>query len=287
MHLRLIGRAATLAALMLPTLVCAPKRAGAQQAAATATAARLSTVEQIKDDFAAVPCRDGERLAAVEALFEKAGAPESDVSVEKYKGVENLVVVKRGESDERIVVGAHYDKVSDGCGAVDNWTGIVAVSHLFRSLKDVPMKKTLVFVAFGKEERGLVGSHAMANAIGKERAAAYCAMVNIDSLGLAPPQVADNMSSRKLRDLAATLAKEMKMPFASAGIPGADSDSSSFMSKRIPAITIHGMSRDWHEILHSSRDQSSKVNAAHVYMGYRLALALITRVDESPCAAYR
>jgi Zn-dependent M28 family amino/carboxypeptidase len=282
MHPRLRRRAAALTALLLLTFLHAPQHAGARQ-----TAFKLSTVEQIKEDFAAVPCKNDERLEAVKALFERAGASASDVSVEKYKGVENLVLVKKGESDERIVVGAHYDKVSDGCGAVDNWTGIVAVSHLFRTLKDVPLKKTLVFVAFGKEETGLVGSRAMANAIGKERGAGYCAMVNIDSLGLAPPQVADNMSSRKMKDLAASLAKEMKMPFASARIPGADSDSSSFMSKRIPAVTIHGMSLDWRTVLHTRRDQASRVNPANVYMGYRLALALVTRADESPCAAYR
>src|SRR3712207_7015935 len=46
---------------------------------------------------------------------------------------------------------------------------IVALSHLYRTLKDVPLKKTLVFVAFGKEEKGLVGSRAMTDAIGKEQ----------------------------------------------------------------------------------------------------------------------
>jgi Zn-dependent M28 family amino/carboxypeptidase len=250
-------------------------------------APRLSSPEQFKEEFAAVPCRNEERLAAARALFEKAGAAASDVSTEAYKDVENLVVVKKGETEERVVVGAHYDKVADGCGALDNWTGVVALAHLFGTLRDVPLRKTLVFVAFGKEEKGLVGSRAMAKAIDKEGAARYCAMINIDTLGLAPPQVADNMSSRKLRDLAAAAAKEMKMPFASAGVAGADSDSTPFIARRIPAVTIHGMSRDWRELLHTGRDRAGKVNPLHVYMGYRLALALIARVDAAPCDAFR
>ena len=255
---------------------------GAQQTAVT-----LSSPERIKEEFAAVPCKNEGRLEAVKSIFEKAGASASDVSVDKYKDVENLVVVKKGESEERIVVGAHYDKVSDGCGAVDNWTGIVTLSHLFRTLKDVHMKKTLVFVAFGKEEKGLVGSRAMTKAIGKDEAARYCAMINIDSLGLAPPQVAENMSSKKMRELAAAVAKEMKMPFGSAGIGGADSDSSSFMAKHIPAVTIHGMNNDWRTVLHSSNDKASKVNPLNVYMGYRLTLAMLARMDASACNAYR
>ena len=81
------------------------------------------------------------------------------------------------------------DKVNTGCGALDNWTGIVALAHVFRALRSVPLKKTILFVGFGKEEEGLVGSHAMVDAIKKDGVSEYCAMINIDSLGLAVPQV--------------------------------------------------------------------------------------------------
>lgn len=247
----------------------------------------VSTPEQIKEDFSAVPCDDKKRLESVKSLFERAGVPSSEVTIEKYKDVENFVWIKKGESSEKIVIGAHYDKVADGCGALDNWTGVVTLSHLYRTLKDIPLKKTLVIVAFGKEEKGLIGSRAMANAIDKDQAAEYCAMINVDTLGLSPPQVADNMSSKKLAQFTEDLAKEMKMPFARASIPGADSDSSSFVAKKIPAVTIHGMNNDWPKLLHSSNDQSAKVNPGSVYLGYRLVLAMVVRLDQSPCAAYK
>lgn len=247
----------------------------------------ISTPEQIKTEFDAVPCNNEERLTAVRALFEKIGAAASDISIDKYKNVENLVIRKRGASEEKIIIGAHYDKVSDGCGAIDNWSGIVAIAHVYRSLKGVALKKTVLFIAFGKEEKGLVGSRAMVDAIKKEEVAQYCQMINIDSLGLAAPQVADNMSTKKLRTFAADLAKEMEMPFSSAAIPGADADSSSFIAKKIPALTIHGLSNEWPRILHGRNDQASKVNSTSVYLGYRLALAMVRRLDESPCDEYR
>lgn len=247
----------------------------------------VSTPEQIKAEFDSVPCKNEERLGAARAMFVRMGALESDVSVVKYKSVENLVVRKAGASQETIVIGAHYDKVADGCGAIDNWTGVVAVAHLYQSLKDVPLNKTVLFVAFGQEEKGLVGSRAMAGAIGKDQAAQYCEMVNIDSLGLSIPQVADNMSSRKLGALAADVAKGMKMQFGHASIPGADADSSSFLAKGIPAVTLHGLTSDWASILHSRKDQAARVNPASVYLGYRLALALVLRLDSSPCTEYR
>src|SRR5882724_1252143 len=198
---------------------------------------KISTPEDIKADFNSVPCKNDERLAAVKALFEKARAPESDISVEKFKGVENLVVRIRGSSVDSIVIGAHYDKVPDGCGAIDNWSGIVALAHIYKGFKDVTPEKTLIFVAFGKEEKGLLGSKAMVKTIKKEEIEQYCAMVNIDSLGMAAPQAPENLSSKLLVNRAAELAKQMKIPFSKVSVNG-DADSSSFIGKKIPAITI-------------------------------------------------
>ena len=256
-------------------------------AAAQDAASNVSTPDDIAKDFASVPCDDTERLAAVRALYERAGASASDITMDQHDNVENLVVTKKGASPEKIVIGAHYDKTPEGCGAVDNWTGQVALTHLYRTLKDIPLKKTLVFVAFGREEKGLIGSRAMTRDIDATQAAGYCAMINIDSLGLGPPQVADNMSSKKLARFTGELAKEMEIPFAHASIGRANSDSSSFVAKKIPAVTIHGLNNHWSTILHSKSDQAEKVNAASVYLGYRLALAMIVKLDASTCDAYR
>ncbi|HVG33500.1 MAG TPA: M20/M25/M40 family metallo-hydrolase [Pyrinomonadaceae bacterium] len=248
---------------------------------------KISTLEQLGEEFSSVPCKNEERLAAVKALFEKVGAPASDISIDHFKDVDNLVVLKRGTSTEKIVIGAHYDKVANGCGAIDNWTGIVALAHLYRSLKDVTLKKTLVFVAFGKEEKGLIGSHAMVGAIKKEELSQYCSMVNIDSLGLGPLQVADNMSSDKLGDLAAELALKMKVPLSRIVIENADADSSSFKGKKVPALTISGLNDDWRSVMHSSNDQPSVVNPTSVYLGYRLILYLLAHLEDSACTAYK
>ncbi len=272
-------RAASLVALVLLLAVLPATAANAPS--------KVSTLEDIQKEFGAVPCEDKERLAAVKALFEKAGAPGSAIALDKYDDVENLVVVKQGESAEKIVIGAHYDKVADGCGAVDNWTGQVALTHLYQTLRDIPLKKTLVFVAFGREEKGLVGSRAMTKAIPEDQLAQYCAMINIDSLGLGSPQVADNMSSKALAKFTGELAKELEIPFGHASIGRANSDSSSFVARKIPAVTIHGLNNDWSKILHSGRDQATRVNHASVYLGYRLALAMIVRLDQAACAAYR
>ncbi len=248
---------------------------------------KISTEEEIKAGFDSVPCKNDDRLRAAKALFEKMGAAATDVSVDKHKDVENLVVRKQGTTRETIIIGAHYDKAGVGCGAVDNWTGIVTIAHLYRSLKTAPLKKSVLFVAFGREEEGLIGSRAMADAIPLDQLSQHCEMLNIDSLGVGAPQVAANMSHKKLTAFTAKLAADMGMPFGEAAIAGADSDSSSFLRKTIPALTIHGLTEEWPTVLHGKNDQVTKVNPLSVYLGYRLALALVFRLDDLPCNQFK
>ena len=276
-------RAPALLALLLPL-------AAAMAGPADRMAPTVATPDDIAQDVLAVPCDNAQRQAAVRALYERMGANPADLRVERFSdrgGVENLVLVKPGRSPDTIVIGAHYDKTGDGCGAVDNWTGQVAAARLYQTLRDVALEKTLVFVAFGREEEGLVGSRAMANAIPEDRLPTYCGMVNIDSLGLARPQVADNMSTRPLLQLAKDLAKELDIPFKHAALGRANSDSSAFVARTIPAVTIHGLDRKWMRVLHRREDQATRVDATGVYLGYRLALAMVARLDRAPCNAYR
>jgi len=70
----------------------------------------------------------------------------------------NIIAIKPGTSSERIVIGAHYDSVSVGRGAFDNASGVALMLQLAQDLKSVSTPYTLVFVAFGAEEPGLLGS---------------------------------------------------------------------------------------------------------------------------------
>ncbi|MBO0799196.1 MAG: M20/M25/M40 family metallo-hydrolase [Blastocatellia bacterium] len=252
---------------------------------------RLSTPEEIKSEFDSVPCKNEERQSAVKSLFERMGADPADITIDKYKKVENVVIRKAASSpesgNEKIVIGAHYDKTAMGCGAVDNWTGIVTLAHIYRTLKDVPLNKTVLFIAFGEEEKGLVGSAAMVEPIKKEEAADYCAMINMDSFGLAVPQVIEDISSKKLVDLTQNIAKKLDLPFQRAYFSGGTSDSDSFLKKKIPAITLHGLSNNWKNILHTGFDKPASVKSESVYLGYRLTLALLVSIDKSSCQEFR
>jgi putative aminopeptidase FrvX len=248
---------------------------------------KISTEEEIKENINLAPCKDNERLEAVKNLFLKMGANDSEIKIEKLKNVENLIVTKKGKTEETIVIGAHYDKVNSGCGAIDNWTGIVVLANLYRTMKDFTTQKTYVFAAFGKEELGLLGSDEMARAIPKEKRANYCAMINFDSFGFTYPQVMKNISDSKLIDLAKETSKELNIPFAQAAIEFASSDSESFRKQKIPAMSIHGLSNKWQEYLHGSKDKVENVNVQSVYIAYRYALNLLAKIDAKGCGDFR
>ena len=249
---------------------------------------RSVTEESIKADMLLHVCKNGDRSEAVKTLFRKRGATDAEISVEKFDSVENLVISKKGKTEETIVLGAHYDKVLDGCGAIDNWTGIVILANLFATFRNVPTDKTIVFVAFGKEESGLVGARAMAKSIPKERRLQYCSMINFDSFGFGYPQVLSNASNSKMTAFARELAQEVKMPFSEASLAGtADADSSAFLAKEIPAITFDGLSNRWREYLHTSRDKLENVNMQSVLVGYNFAELYLARVDAKSCSAFR
>jgi Zn-dependent M28 family amino/carboxypeptidase len=218
------------------------------------------------------------------------GASPSEVAVEKLGENENLVVTLNGNEPGKIVIGAHYDFVDAGCGAIDNWSGVVVMAHAYRTIRQIGTRKTVSFVAFGNEEKGLLGSRAMARAIPKVDLPQYCAMINIDSFGLGGPFTLRNVSSAKLSALVVEQAKALNIPYYDyyeIKIDEADADSHSFLDRNIPAVTLSGLSRNWKDFLHTKNDQASAVNAPSVYWGYRLVLSTWSAVDQASCDTLR
>jgi Zn-dependent M28 family amino/carboxypeptidase len=246
-----------------------------------------STEEDLSADVALSPCKNDDRVGAMRELFTRCGATSENsklVEAGKYK---NFVVTVPGSGSGTVVIGAHYDKVKDGCGAVDNWSGVTLVAHLYKTFHQMQPKRTFIFVAFGGEEEGLKGSRAMADEIPKPERSSYCAMLNFDSFGLGRPQIIDEISSPKLTTFVAKIAEESKIPFYATRLGIGDSDSTSFKRTGIPSVTLHGLSSEWNKILHTDKDKTSAILPASLYAGYVLALNVMKKLDVYDCAALR
>lgn len=249
---------------------------------------KISTEQELMADVAQHVCKNKERQQSVVDLFKRLGVAEKDIEIKKYKNkVTNVLVTKKGKADEKIVVGAHYDLIQSGCGVVDNWTGIVIIAHLYKTLLQMDTEKTYVFAAFGEEEKGLLGSQAMVKEIPKTDRESYCSMLNFDSFGSVAPWAFKNISTTKMMDLAEESAKAIGLDLIRHSIDGASSDSVSFNNAKIPSITFTGLGNDWFQIIHSKNDKLENVNSVSVYYAYRIGLMTLSNLEKLPCSSMR
>ena len=101
--------------------------AGYAQTAASPVKDPFSPKDAVDASIKQVPCEGDKRRDGVVNLFTSLGVPNAEIAIEKLDEgkIQNVIVRKKGTTDETVIIGAHYDKVSSGCGVTDNWAGIV------------------------------------------------------------------------------------------------------------------------------------------------------------------
>jgi Zn-dependent M28 family amino/carboxypeptidase len=212
--------------------------------------------------------------------------------------VRNVVGVLAGsdpqKSREAVVIGAHYDHVGVGGnlsvapeltgqvhnGADDNASGTAAIMEMARlaATQRSRFPRTLVFVAFAGEERGLLGSAfyttkpaiSMDNTIG---------MLNLDMVGRANGSVDVSgleLSPSMERDLAAAgTGSGDQLKIRREGPGAGRSDDSSFIARRVPAINFF---TGFHTDYHRPGDDWDKIDARGVSNVAALALEFAARL---------
>lgn len=229
---------------------------------------------------------DSQREATLRQLFVEAGCNDQHLSEQPVKGskLPNVICVQPGSSDKVVIVGAHFDHVSAGDGVVDNWSGASLLPSLYQAVRDEPRKHTYIFIGFTDEERGEIGSRFYAHQMTKEQVAATDAMVNMDTLGLAPSEVWASHSDKRLTGTLAYLGNRLNLPVTGVNVEQVGTtDSVPFSERKIPSITIHSLSQatwDAH-ILHTSKDKLSALKFDDYYQTYRLLAAYLVFLDQA------
>jgi len=214
--------------------------------------------------------------------------------------VRNVVGMLPGSDPQRgkeaVVIGAHYDHVGLGGrlsmspdltgqihnGADDNASGTAAIIEMARAAASQRARfpRTLVFVAFAGEERGLLGSahYASIPAIPMDMT---IGMLNLDMVGRAKGSVDVSgleLSPSMEADLqAASAASGNQLQVKREGPGAGRSDDSSFIDKRVPAINFF---TGFHPDYHRPGDDWEKIDAPGVSRVAALALELAARLAE-------
>ncbi len=227
------------------------------------------------------PLTNPEREAAVYDLFRQAGASEAEIiSQDIGRGSHNFMVVKKGRTDRVVVVGGHHDKVHQGAGTIDNWTGATMVISLYQAMKDLDTEATYVFMTFGREEEGLVGSQKYVASLTRQQIAKIDAMLNLDTMAVDGTFSWRNKSDRVLLDMFAKLAKAKGLDLKEVSFSGGDSDQTSFRRAGIPGGMLYGASEDviW-DIIHSENDTFARFSFKHYKNAFLLALETLKHLD--------
>jgi len=228
---------------------------------------------------------NAQREATLKHMFTEAGCDDQHLSEQTVKGskLPNVICTLPGTSGKVIIVGAHFDRVSEGDGVVDNWSGSSLLPSLFEAVKQIPREHTFIFIAFTDEERGEVGSHSYVRQMTKEQVSATDAMVNMDTLGLAPTEVWTSHSDKRLVGALFSIAAQLNLPVTGMNVDQiGSSDGEQFAERKIPRITIHSLTQaTWNaRILHTSRDKISEIKLDDYYQTYHLVAAYIAFLDQ-------
>jgi hypothetical protein len=256
----------------------------------------------------------GETVATLRARIDQRGQPASfelpiwaDFAVEWTRTVvagRNVVAVLEGSdpslAGQAVLVGAHYDHLGHGDegsaldghaihpGADDNASGTAALLEIAEALAAEPRRprRSIVFVAFTGEEKGLQGS-AVAAARGPG-GRELVGMLNLDMVGRmrgGAVEVGGAPTSPAWRGIVEAANQDrLTLDFPSRVVP--NSDHASFLMQHVPALFLFtGMHGDYHR----ASDTWDKVNADGVVkvaaLAQRIARAVADRQDRLSFAA--
>lgn len=223
-----------------------------------------------------------QREKVLEQLFAEAGCSGARLKEQRIRHdrFSNVICTLPGTTDSEIVVGAHFDHTDVGRGVVDNWSGAGLLPSLFESLASQPRNHTLVFIGFGEEERGLVGSSFYVKQLTPEEKGHIRVMIDLDSLGLSPTKIWMTHSDRKFANMLFGVAQAMHLPLAvmNADLVG-DDDSHPFIRSKIPTIMLHSVTAKTFPVLHSSDDKLSAIHTGDYYNTYRLVAEYLAYLD--------
>ncbi len=209
----------------------------------------------------------------------------------------NVIGYLPAKSDEYLVVGAHYDHLGYGgqgsgslapdekkihYGADDNASGSAGLIELVRyfAKQKHSLKRNLVFIGFGAEEMGLLGSAHFVNhpAFPLEKT---IAMLNMDMIGRMKDSalaISGIGTAKEFEEMCKSENREnFKLKLSPDGF--GPSDHSSFYAKNIPVLFFFTGN---HPNYHKPTDTWEKINYADEARVVRYVARVIEKLDANP-----
>ena len=236
--------------------------------------AELETVDYLVEQFESYGY---DEVKVYDFTFTSRGNEITSYNVEAVKKP-----MKKHDTNQQIIVGAHHDSVPNGPGANDDASGTGALLELARVYANTPTDTTIKFVAFGAEENGLWGSRKYAEAMTADEIDRTVAMFQMDMIGSADAGdlvmfTADGKKNT-VTDLGAAAGSRVSelVPYSELG----RSDHVPFHNLGIPAaLFIHTPLEPWYHTKDDIIDHISKDKLKDVANIVGAAIFQIARKD--------
>ena len=192
---------------------------------------------------------------------------------------QNVVGTLGPDTDEEVVLLAHYDAHDVAEGALDNGCGIATVLGATRLLADLEahLECRVRVAGVGCEEVGLIGAAALADALDFE---SVRAVVNVDGAGRFRNLKAYTHASEPLANLTRSTLERFGQPLVEESDPHPYSDHWPFLREGVPSVQLHSESpsggergRGWG---HTEADTLDKVDPRDV-REHAMMTALLVR----------
>jgi hypothetical protein len=230
------------------------------------------------------PFKNSDREEAVTQYFAEL-CPQFQLQKINYHNGHNVICRIPGASQNRIIVGAHYDRIGTGRGVADNWSGIVLVSRLISEINSLDLNFTWEIVAFGAEEIGLLGSKTfIREAVRDKGLGDILAMINVDTLGLGTVKI-DSRSHESLKCQTKNLADKLGIELEVVSLPTITGDWEPFWRKNIPVLSMHSLDRQSLHRVHNRKDSRQAISEERLEDAWLLLRNLQRNFDQSVISA--
>ena len=215
---------------------------------------------------------------AIEMIKNDVKTVKIQVEQDEYVGESRDIIAELpGETDEYIVLTAHYDTTSLSTGAYDNMSGSIGLLGIAEHFVKNPHRYGLRFVWCGSEERGLLGSKAYV-AQNEDKLDKVVLNVNLDMIGCIMGKfLACCTAEEKLVNYIQYFASEYGF-----GIHPYDgvysSDSTPFADKGVPAVSFARIAPNNTATIHNSYDTLKVMKAAQTAKDIDFIVAFTQRM---------
>jgi|AntRauTorcE11897_2_1112592.scaffolds.fasta_scaffold00014_145 Zn-dependent M28 family amino/carboxypeptidase len=203
-------------------------------------------------------------------------APTAELEVEARTapGESRNVVGHAGpDTDERLLLLAHYDGHDIAEGALDNGCGVATVATAASILTEADLPVGVDVVAVGAEEVGLLGAEHLVETVDLDEVRG---VINVDGAGRHRDLVALTHASEAAASIAKAVSAATRQPIAVDTEPHPFSDQWPFVRRGVPALQLHSDSGDrgrgWG---HTHADTRDKVDDRNIREHAMLAALLV------------